>query len=279
MHEANNKATSEIDYIIKDYEKTYDLSKKYFFVTYRTRLLKYDGQAIPSINQRNVISRTCMFEAHDKKDAECHASKLFDVSNRAFNSLNRLKMEVEHELLEVFDVTIPDIDESELKCINKNTYGLYFCQRVKVAVVSNDDTEIPISFLGFDNGSIRRKMPHFDSSCKDISYLYHPWHGARDGYTDWFEYRYGNPVWKKMQAFFNNKMKDNEDRFYSTEYTSLRKFERMRVKKLRQLKWLSSFESEFGEYFDRMQKQVKGHYIVYKYQNGNMVTFREDKSI
>lgn len=154
--------------------KRHDLSKKYFFATYRTRLLKYDGQVIPPINQGNVISHTCIFGAHDKKDAEHRAPALFNANNRAFNSLNRLKMVVEHEL---------------------------------------------------------------------------------------------------------SKNKDNGDRFYSTEYTSLRKFERMKVKKLRQLNWLSSFESEFGEYFDRMREMNRGRYILYKYQNGSVIVFREDKSI
>lgn len=271
------KVISEIDRIIKNYEKTYDLSRRYFFATYRTRLLKYDGQAIPPINNGNIISRTYVFEADDEKDAEHCASTQFNVNNYAFNSLNHLKMEVEHELLEIFEVAIPDIDTIKLKCINKNINGLYFCQRVKVVTMPNDDFAIPNSFLSFDYGSIRRKMPHFDSPCKDISYLYHPWHGAGDGYTDWFEYKYENPVWKKMQVFFNSKNKSNEDRFYSTEYTALRKAERMKVKKLRQLKWLSSFESEFGEFFDHMQKQTNGHYILYKYQNGSMPVFIDNR--
>lgn len=271
------KPKSEIDYIIKRYKKKYDLSKKYFVAVYRTRLLKYDGQIVPPLNQGNIVSRTCVFEADDEKDAKQRAPALFNVSNYAFDSLNCRKMEVEHELLNVFELTIPNIDEAELKHINKNVNGLYFCQRVKVVTISNDDSEIPKSFHGFYSGSIRRKMPHFDSQHKDISYLYHPWHGAGDGYTDWFEYKYGNPVWKKMEMFFNSRNKNNENRFYSTEYTSLRKNELVKVKKLKQLDWLSSYVSDFEGNFDSAQKQIRGRYILYKYRGGNMVVFREDK--
>ena len=272
-------ALSEIDYIIKSYEKKYDLSKKYFFAIYRTRLLKYDAQIVQPLNQGNIVSHTCIFKADNKKDAKLRASALFNVDNYAFDFLNRRKMTVEHELLKVFEVTVPDIDDAELKHINKNINGLYFCQRVKVVTVSDDDSKIPKSFLGFETGSIRRKMPHFDSSHKDISYLYHPWHGARDGYTDWFEYKYGNPIYKKMEHFFNSRNRVSEERFYSTEYTSLRKAERLKVKRLKQLDWLSSYDSDFEANFDYVEKQIRGHYILYKCGSRNMVVFREDKSI
>ena len=39
---------NEIDSIIEEYKKECDLSKSYFYVTYKTRLMKYDGNVIPA---------------------------------------------------------------------------------------------------------------------------------------------------------------------------------------------------------------------------------------
>ena len=262
---------SEIDSIIAEHEKDCDLSKRYFYATYKTCLMKYDGNAIPPKDRGNIISRTYAFEATNREDAKHKASSMFNIYNLSFNPLDRTKMEVEHELLNMTEVSLPDVDASKLKHINENKDGLYFCQHVIVVRMPDDNCTIPDSFLGFEQGSIRRKMPHFDSPNKDVSYLYHPWHGAGDGYTDWFEYRHTNCFWEKMKDFFDTVNKTDEDRFYSTEYTSLRKHEREKVKKLEQLKHLSSYIHGFGDYSELTWRELnsQGHYFIRKYYNGS----------
>ena len=261
----------EIDNIIAEYEKECDLNKSYFYATYKTRLMKYDGNAIPAKDRGNIISRTCAFEALSIEDAKIKAPSMFNANNYSFNPLVRSKMQVEHELLDITKVLLPDIDASKLKRINEKKDGLYFCRRVKVELMPDDDFTVPDSFLGFEQGSICRKMPHFDSPDEDVAYLYHPWHGARDGYVDWFEYKHANRVWKKMHAFFNKTHKTDEDRFYSTEYTSLRKPEREKIKKLELLNHLRSYIHGFGEMSSYVEKKMnnQGYYFIPKYANGD----------
>jgi len=261
---------SEIDSIIAEHEKDCNLSKQHFYVTYKTRLMKYDGDAIPPKDRGNIISRTYAFEAASREDAKLKAPSMFNICNLSFNPLVRSKMQVKHELLDITEVSLPDVDASKLKHINENKDGLYFCQHVKAVLMPDDNRTLPYSFLGFEQGSICRKMPHFDSPSKDVSYLYHPWHGAGDGYVDWFEYRHTNRFWKKMKDFFNAVHKTDEDRFYSTEYTSLRKLEREKVKKLELLKYLSSYIHGFGDFSELTWRELnsQGHYFMHKYCNG-----------
>jgi len=270
----------EIDSIIAEHEKDCDLSKQYFYATYKTCLMKYDGNVIPPKDRGNIISRTYAFEAASEEDAKSKAPSMFNVNNHSFNPLDRSKMDVEHELLDMTEVSLPDVDASKLKHINENTDGLYFCQHVKVTHMLDDNSFIPDSFLGFEQGSIRRKMPHFDSPSKDVSYLYHPWHGASDRYMDWFEYRHTNCFWEKMNDFFNAVHKTDEDRFYSTEYTSLRKHEREKVKKLELLKHLSSYIHGFGDFSELTWRELnsQGYYFMHKYCNGScsLPVFIED---
>ena len=74
-----------------------------------------------------------------------------------------------------------------------------------------------------------------------------------------------------MHAFFNKTHKTDEDRFYSTEYTSLRKPEREKVKKLELLKHLSSYIHGFGEMSSYVEKEMnnQGYYFIPKYANGD----------
>ena len=264
---------NEIDNIIAEYKKECDLSKSYFYATYKTRLMKYDGNVIPAKDRGNIITRTYAFEALSKEDAKLKAPSMFNTSNHSFNPLVRSKMQVEHELLDITEVLLPDIDvdDSKLKHINENKDGLYFCHHVNVVLMPDDNLVVPDSFLGFEQGSIRRKMPHFDSPDKDVAYLYHPWHGAGDGYVDWFEYKHTNCFWKKMNAFFYMSHKTDEDRFYSTEYTSLRKPEREKIKKLEQLKYLSSYIHGFGKMSDYVWRNMnnQGYYFISKHANGD----------
>ena len=270
----------EIDSIIAEHEKDCDLSKRYFYATYKTCLMKYDGDSIPPKDRGNIISRTYAFEAASREDAKRKAPSMFNICNLSFNPLVRSKMQVEHELLDIAEVSLPNVDASKLKHINENKDGLYFCQHVNVVLMPDDNHVLPDSFLGFEQGSIRRKMPYFDSPSKDVSYLYHPWHGAGDGYTDWFEYRRTNCFWKKMKTFFDSVHKTDEDRFYSTEYTSLRKHEREKVKKLELLKHLSSYIHGFGNYSELTWRELnsQGHYFMHKYCNGSysLPVFIED---
>ncbi len=262
---------SEIDSVIAKYERECDLSKSYFYAIYKTRLMKYDGNVVPAKDRGNIVTRTYAFEAASKEDAKLKAPSMFNTSNYSFNPLVRSKMQVEHELLDIAEVSLPDVDASKLGHVNEDKDGLFFCQHVKVVLMPDSDSTVPDSFLGFKQGSIRRKMPHFDSPDEDVSYLYHPWHGAGDGYVDWFEYKHTNLVWKKMDAFFTESHKTDEDRFYSTEYTSLRKPEREKVKKLEQLKHLSSYIHGFGDMFDRIWRDMndQGHYFICKYGDGS----------
>ena len=118
---------NEIDNIIAEYEKEYDLSKSYSYATYKTCLIKYDGNAIPTKDRGNIITRTCAFEASSIEDAKLKAPSMFNTNNHSFNPLVRSKMQVEHELLDIMEVLLPDIDASKLKCINEKKDGLYFC--------------------------------------------------------------------------------------------------------------------------------------------------------
>lgn len=100
MHTMHN----EIDNIIAEHEKECDLHKSYFYATYKTRLMKYDGNAIPSKDHGNIISRTYAFEAASREDAKHKAPSMFNASNHSFDPLVRSKMQVEHELLDMAEL-------------------------------------------------------------------------------------------------------------------------------------------------------------------------------
>lgn len=94
----------EIDSIIAEHEKNCDLSKRYFYATYKTCLMKYDGDAIPPKDRGNIISRTYAFEAASIEDAKRKAPSMFNICNLSFNPLVRSKMQVEHELLDMAEL-------------------------------------------------------------------------------------------------------------------------------------------------------------------------------
>jgi len=83
-----------------------------------------------------------------------------------------------------------------------------------------------------------------------------------------------------MNDFFNAVHKTDEDRFYSTEYTSLRKHEREKVKKLELLKHLSSYIHGFGDFSELTWRELnsQGYYFMHKYCNGScsLPVFIED---
>ena len=83
---------NEIDSIIEEHEKECSLSKSYFYATYKTRLMKYDGNAIPAKDCGNIITRTCAFEASSIEDAKLKAPSMFNTNNHSFNPLVRSKM-------------------------------------------------------------------------------------------------------------------------------------------------------------------------------------------
>ena len=108
----------EIDSIINEYRKKCSLDKKYFYAIYKTKLLKYKGLDIPPKDYGNIIDITYAFEAKDIDDAKKKAPALFNTNNVAFNSLVKSLMEVKHELLEIKEVRIPNIDITKLRNTN-----------------------------------------------------------------------------------------------------------------------------------------------------------------
>lgn len=268
----------EIDSIIKECKKECSLSKKYFHAVYKTKLLKYKGFDIPPKDYGNIISMTYAFEAKDIDDAKAKAPDLFNIHNAAFKSLIHSSMEVKHELLEIKEVQIPNIDTRNLRSITNNWKNEgRFITRMR-----NNDSSVPRSFLGFDNGDIIRKMPHFDSPRKDITYLYHPWQGASDNFTDWFEYSYRNQVWKIMDEFFNQRRKTDKDKFNYTQYTDLKRKHCLKVKELRKLEYLLSHVKGYGPdsqvIYDNINNQ--GYYYMQRFVGNNyeLPTFIEIES-
>lgn len=201
---------------------------------------------------------------------------LFNTHNVAFNSLIQSLMEVKHELLEIKEVRIPNIDITKLRNVNN---WLSIC--ADITYMNNKDYSIPNSFHGFERGQIIRIMPHFDSPEKDIEYLYHPWHGSDDNYRDWFQYRYKNLAWKIMDNFFRQKHKTDEYRFKHTEYTNLKRKHSLKVKELQQLEYLLSYINSYGPDSQFLHNKIskQGHYYMQKFANGEsgLPTFIESE--
>lgn len=241
----------------------FTLDKNYYKAIYKTKVLKYRGNPLPESDQGNIISQTVMFDADSDEDAEKTAVEYFGLSNPSFNPLKREFMEVQHELLELIPMKPPEGKPGMYKHVNKMEEGLSW---KPVNIITHKDHKIkyPIYPDGFLGGyRIRRVMPHFKCDKKRVRYLYHPWHGAGDDYTEWHQYGFGHPAWWAMYHNFDRLHPTEVDKFRETEYTNLNSEEQELYKKYVQLCFLDRCYFEDGPEETYLRHQ--GRYFVPKY--------------
>lgn len=252
------------------------LDKNYYQAFYKTRVLKYKGRPLEEINWGNIISVTPIFDAANNEEALAKCGRYFNLMNPSFDPLDRKFVEAEHELLKVEAIKAPtfaDADYSRFNTLNDASAGYL---RKESNVKENCDGALPESFLGLANCSIRQRKPHFRSSDRQTVFLYHPWHGAGDTYTDWYAYPYGREAWHTLKGIFEERCQKEKERweFEHTEYTHLGKREQECIRKYKQLNWLDKRYECYWDSCSLMGQAVdrQGYYKIQKDSNGSEKT-------
>ena len=213
------------------------LEDRHFYAVYKARLLKYDGREVGERGQGNIVSFTRLYPARDEEVAISKAPLYFDVSNPTFRYLDRTKIEeVKYTLVEVKEFVPPTLSEEKFRVFNRQEYSRnHFFMRVRI--FPNRGETLPESFLGFEHCLIRRIQRHIWSK-HATAYLYHPWHGAGDNYTEWHRCDKGTLNYSMLEREFNKREKDEAKKFAVTEYTDLDDDEQELIRRLKRLQAL-----------------------------------------
>ena len=239
------KLDASLEKLFTTSECGFHLEDRHFYAIYKTRLLKYDGRAVSDRGRGNIISVTELFAAKDEDDAKLVAQNHFNVYNPTFRQLNQTKIEeVEHILVELKEYIPPTFSDENFRSFNKQKYSddRHFLMH-RIIIHQNRGEPLPASFLGFQNCLIRRIQPHILSR-HATAYLYHPWHGAGDSYTDWHRCAKGTGNYSKLEQEFNIRKTDEAKRFSVTEYTDLDYEEQELIRKLKRLQALDRQQFE-----------------------------------
>ena len=220
-------------------ENGFRLEDRHFYAVYKTRLLKYDGREVGERGQGNIVSFTRLYPARDEEVAMSKAPLYFDVSNPTFRYLDRTKIEeVKYTLVEVKEFVPPTLSEEKFRVFNRQEYSSNrFFMRVRISY--NRGEPLPESFLGFENCLIRRVQRHI-WSVHATAYLYHPWHGAGDTYTEWHRCDKGTGNYSMLEREFNKRETDEAKKFAVTEYTDLDDDEQELIRRLKRLQALDN---------------------------------------
>lgn len=220
-------------------EQGFRLENRHFYAVYKTRLLKYDGREVGERGQGNIVSFTRLYPARDEEFAISKAPLYFDVSNPTFRPLDRTKIEeVKYTLVEVKEFVPPTLSEEKFRVFNRQEYSSNrFFMRVRI--FSNRGEPLPESFHGFEHCLIRRIQRHIWSA-HATAYLYHPWHGAGDTYTEWHRCNKGTGNYSMLEREFNKRETDEAKKFALTEYTDLDDDEQELIRRLKRLQALDN---------------------------------------
>lgn len=238
-----------------------ELDKRYFKAVYKTNVLEYDGVPVDELNWGNIISYTKMFSAKTPEHAKQISSTLFNLSNSSFYPLKRNLMKVKHELLEIKEIKIPSFSNKKFKHVNQFVNNDIMCWKMNLQKHTTNSPSLPESFLGFNTCSVYRKMPHFNSDKKTVKFLYHPWHGAGDGFRDWYEVSSESSFWNLLEEQFNSKFQTEEEKFSNTEYTNLDSDEQEVYKKIKQLDFLDNQNCYDND--DDIMTRHQGHFCIH----------------
>jgi len=224
------------------------LENRHFYAVYKTRLLKYDGREVGERGQGNIVSFTRLYPARDEKFAISKAPLYFDVSNPTFRHLDRTKIEeVKHTLVEVKEFVPPTFSEETFRVFNRQKYSNnrhFMMDRVRMSW--NRGGPLPESFLGFEHCLIRRIQRHI-WSVHATAYLYHPWHGAGDSYTEWHRCDKGTGNYSMLEREFNKRETTEAKKFAVTEYTDLDNDEQELIRRLKRLQALDYQEYQLRD--------------------------------
>ena len=221
----------------------FHLENRHFYAIYKTRLLKYDGRNVGERGFGNIVSFTRLYPARDEELAISKAPLYFDVSNPTFRRLDRTKIEeVKYTLVEVKEFVPPTFSEEKFRVFNREEYSSN-CFFKRIRIFLNRGEPLPESFLGFEHCLIRRVQRHIWSK-HATAYLYHPWHGAGDNYTDWHRCNKGTYYYSMLEREFNKRQTDEAKKFSVTEYTNLNQEEQELI---RRLKKLQALDEQFKE--------------------------------
>ena len=218
-------------------ENGFRLEDRHFYAVYKARLLKYDGREVGERGQGNIVSFTRLYPARDEEVAISKAPLYFDVSNPTFMYLDRTKIEeVKYTLVEVKEFVPPTFSAEKFRVFNRKEYSSNrFFMRVRVFL--NRGEPLPESFHGFEHCLIRRIQRHI-WSVHATAYLYHPWHGAGDTYTEWHRCNKGTGNYSMLEREFNKRETDEAKKFAVTEYTDLDDDEQELIRRLKRLQAL-----------------------------------------
>lgn len=260
------KSPMSLDALFKVSYCGFTLDKHYFYGIYKTRVLKYKGKPLAEKDWGNIISPTPMFSADNKADATEKAKKLYGLYNPSFRPLKVKDIEAEHKLLDIKSIVPPSFD-GDLRHIQRLSTGLTGRQ---ISLQEDCNFPLPESFLGVKNAWIKRRMPHISSPDEDITYLYHPWHGAGDLGLDWYAYPYRSFQWRQLDNLFHeHHQRDVCAEFGQTEYTDLDKEEQRKVRNLRRLEYLDAFNHDFMDFNSIFwQRFLCGQFYIHEYGRG-----------
>lgn len=251
------KLDPSLEKMFSESENGFRLENRHFYAVYKTRLLRYDGHDVGERGHGNIVSFTRLFTAKDEEDAKVVARTYFDLSNPTFRHLDRTKIEeVRHTLVEVKEFVPPTLSEEKFRVFNRLKYSSnrFF---MGVRIFLNRGEPLPESFHGFEHCLIRRIQRHI-WSVHASAYLYHPWHGAGDTYTEWHRCDKGTGNYSMLELEFNKRETDEAKKFAVTEYTDLDDDEQELIRRLKRLQALDNKQYELcsEDYFlhkDKMQ--------------------------
>ena len=233
------KLDPSLEKLFSESENGFRLKDRHFYAVYKVRLLKYDGKEVGERGQGNIVSFTCLYPARDEEVAISKAPLYFDVSNPTFRSLDRTKIEeVKYTLVEVNEFVPPTFSEEKFRVFNRQKYSNdrhFMMDRVRISC--NRGEPLPESFHGFEHCLIRRIQRHIWSK-HATAYLYHPWHGACDSYTEWHRCDKGTGNYSMLEREFNKRETDEAKKFAVTEYTDLDNDEQELIRRLKRLQAL-----------------------------------------
>lgn len=253
------KLDPSLEKLFSESENGFRLENRHFYAVYKTRLLRYDGHDVGERGHGNIVSFTRLFTAKDEEDAKVVARTYFDLSNPTFRHLDRTKIEeVRHTLVEVKEFVPPTLSEEKFRVFNRQKYSNhrhFMMDRVRISW--NRGGPLPESFHGFEHCLIRRIQRHI-WSVHASAYLYHPWHGAGDTYTEWHRCDKGTGNYSMLEREFNKRETDEAKKFAVTEYTDLDNDEQELIRRLKRLQALDNKQWELcsEDYFlhkDKMQ--------------------------
>lgn len=252
------KLDPSLEKLFSESENGFRLKNRHFYAVYKTRLLKYDGREVGERGQGNIVSFTRLYPARNEEFSIWKAPLYFDVSNPTFRSLDRTKIEeVKHTLVEVKEFVPPTFSEEKFRVFNRQKYSNhrhFMMDRVRISC--NRGEPLPESFHGFEHCLIRRIQRHI-WSVHATAYLYHPWQGAGDTYTEWHRCDKGTGNYSMLEREFNKRETDQAKKFAVTEYTDLDNDEQELIRRLKRLQALDNQQYELCSEDSFLHKDLK----------------------